>query len=247
MKVRYVQLESDAFLTDIDFITMSPAQRGVYCSLILYLNSNNGKCTFDPPALSRLCNCQSPGEFEEIWEIISKKFQTRRDTIRHKRVTKELAKVRKYRQAKSRAGLASARKRQQCSNSVESPLQLTKSKGNVIVKESKAPSNTNTIEQALSSSSSLRAVAVGSQVQALHFNQALVNIIHPRTRSDRTCFRNVSNWLVEQIARGRFNEQIFDRVLDYAGEADRGRNPAAVFMALLKKELAYNPAKNENR
>ena len=57
MKVRFVQLESDAFLTDIDFITMSPAQRGVYCSLILYLNSNDGKCTFDPPALSRLCGC----------------------------------------------------------------------------------------------------------------------------------------------------------------------------------------------
>ena len=246
MKIRFVQLESDAFLTDIDFITMSPAQRGVYCSLILYLNSNGGKCTFDPPTLSRLCNCQSAEEFEEIWEVISKKFRTRRGVIRHKRVTKELTKTKKYRQAKSRAGLASARKRQQLCNSVETPPQLTKRKGNVIEKESKALSNTNTIEQALSSSSSLRVVSGGSQAQALHFNQALVNIIHPRTQSDRTCFRNVSNWLSEQIARGRFTEEIFDRVLDYAKEAARGRNPAAVLMALMKKELQYSPQKRKN-
>jgi len=38
-----VQLESDAFLTDIDFMNMSSAQRGVCCSLILYLTSNKGK------------------------------------------------------------------------------------------------------------------------------------------------------------------------------------------------------------
>jgi len=243
MKIRFVQLESDAFLTDIDFVTMSPAQRGVYCSLILYMNSNNGKCTFDPPTLSRLCNCQSPEEFEQIWEVLSKKFQTRRDVIRHKRVTKELAKAKKYRQARSRAGLASARKRQQSCNSVETPSQLTKRKGNVIEKESKALSNTNSIEQALSSSSSPRAVTGGSQVQVLHFNQALVSIIHPRTQSDRTCFRNLSNWLSEQIGRGRFTEDIFARVLDYAKEASQGRNPAAVLMALMKKELDYSPRK----
>lgn len=250
MKIRFVQLESDAFLTDIDFVTMSPAQRGVYCSLILYMNSNDGKCTFDPPTLSRLCNCQSPEEFEQIWDVISKKFQTRRDVIRHKRVTKELAKAKKYRQARSRAGLSGAKKRWQTdSKAIAEPLKshsraiANESKGNVIEKESKALSNTNTTEQALSSSSSLRAVAGGSQAQALHFNQALVSIIHPRTQSGRTCFRNLSNWLSEQIGRGRFNEDIFARVLDYAREASRGRNPAAVLMALMKKELDYSPRK----
>ena len=51
MRIKYVQLESDAFLTDLDFITMSPAERGVYCSLVLLLNSSDGKCEFDTPAL----------------------------------------------------------------------------------------------------------------------------------------------------------------------------------------------------
>ncbi len=41
-------------------------------------------------------------------------------------------------------------------------------------------------------------------------------------------------------AAGKFNEQIFDRVLDCAKEASLGRNSAAVFVSLLKKELDYN-------
>ncbi len=44
-------------------------------------------------------------------------------------------------------------------------------------------------------------------------------------------------------ATGHFNEEIFDRVLDYAREARTGRKPAAVFMALIKKELGYRPRK----
>ena len=54
MKIKYVQLESDAFLTDVDFVQFSPAERGVYCSLILLLTSNDGKCSFDVRALSRV-------------------------------------------------------------------------------------------------------------------------------------------------------------------------------------------------
>jgi hypothetical protein len=42
-------------------------------------------------------------------------------------------------------------------------------------------------------------------------------------------------------AAGKFNEQIFGRAMDYAKEASLGRNPAAVFISLLKKELDYRP------
>ena len=70
-------------------------------------------------------------------------------------------------------------------------------------------------------------------------NEALTRLIMPRCQSDRTCFRNVTNWLVEGCATGRFDERIFERVLSYAREAKRGRNPAAVFMAVIKKELGY--------
>ncbi|MHC4557809.1 MAG: hypothetical protein ACYS80_10960, partial [Planctomycetota bacterium] len=111
MKIKFVQLESDAFLTDIDFLQFSPAERGVYCSLIFFLNSNGGKCQLEPQALSRLCNCQKCGEFEKIWERISKKFQIRNGMIKHKRVTAELRRARKLQQAKRRAGLSGAQKR----------------------------------------------------------------------------------------------------------------------------------------
>ncbi len=59
------------------------------------------------------------------------------------------------------------------------------------------------------------------------------------SRSDRTCFRNVTNWLVEGCATGKFNTEIFERVLDYAKQARQGKKPAAVFMAILKEELGY--------
>ena len=111
MKIKYVQLESEAFLTDLDYITMSHAERSVYCTLIFYLTSNNGKCEYKPSALSRLCHCENVEEFEDIWQGISKKFQTRNGVIKHKRVTKELSRAKKYRQAKSKAGLKGAEKR----------------------------------------------------------------------------------------------------------------------------------------
>lgn len=235
MKIKYVQLESEAFLTDLDYITMSHAERSVYCSLIFYLTSNNGKCEYKPSALSKLCHCENVEEFEEVWRGISKKFQTRNGVIKHKRVTKELRKAKKFIQRQRKAGLASARKRQQRlshgSTDVTSPVQPTKAKGNVNEKEKKV--NTYTKEQSLSSNS----------LRALSFNETLISIIKPRNQSDRTCFRNITNWLMVGCANGRFNGEIFDRVLDYAREASTDRNPAAVFMTLLKKELDYRLGK----
>jgi hypothetical protein len=87
MKIRLVRLESDVFLIDMDFVQSSSAERGVYYSLILLLTCNDGKCRFDPSALSRMCSAESPEDSERIWERISEKFQTRDDVIRHKRVT----------------------------------------------------------------------------------------------------------------------------------------------------------------
>ncbi|MFZ2148703.1 MAG: hypothetical protein WAV28_15920 [Sedimentisphaerales bacterium] len=238
MKIKYVQLESEAFLTDLDYITTSHAERSVYCTLIFYLTSNNGRCEYKPSALSKLCYCESVEEFEEIWQNISKKFQTRNGVIKHKRVTKELRRAKKFIQHQRKAGLASAKKRQQQLNhgsiGVTSPVQPTNPKRNVNEKEKKVNTNTYTKEQSLSSSNSLR---------ALSFNEALLSIIRPRNQSDRTCFRNITNWLMVGCATGRFNGEIFDRVLDYARKASTGRNPAAVFIALLKKELGYRPGK----
>ncbi|MHC4244786.1 MAG: hypothetical protein ACYS3N_03165 [Planctomycetota bacterium] len=237
MKIKYVQLESEAFLTDLDFIAMTLEERGAYFTLILYLNCNKGKCQLDIPVLSKLCN-KIPKAFEKIWQNISKKFQTRSGVIKHKRVTKELTKAKKFRQAKRKAGLKGADKRWHSHSKA-----ITKeTKGNVIEKESKDSSYSNTTEQSSSVSNSVRPRPdKDCHIRALHFNEALMSIIKPRNQFDRTCFANIASWLMAGCAADKFNEQIFGRALDYAREASLGRNPAAVFISLLKKELDYRP------
>jgi uncharacterized protein YdaU (DUF1376 family) len=208
MKIKYVQLESDAFLTDIDFVQFKPAERGVYCSLILYLISNDGKCTSESQALSRICNCQSVEEFENIWLRVSKKCQLRKGTIRHKRVTKELKKAKHFRQLCARAGLKGASKRWSGHSNPNGVATAKERKRKE--KLSKDITNTNSADHLAYSSDSHR----GSQLNALRFTEALSRLIRPRSRSDRTCFRNVANWLVEGCTGGRFTVEIFQRVLD---------------------------------
>ena len=233
MKIKYVQLESDAFLTDIDFVQFTPAERGVYCSLILFLTSNDGKCTFEPEALSRICNCHGVEEFEKIWQRVSKKFQHRKGFIRHKRVSKELKKAKHFRQVCVKAGLKGASKRWGGHSNPNGVAIAKDRKRNE--KVSKDITNTNTADHSAYSSGSLR----NPQLNALRFIDALSRVIPPRSRSDRTCFRNVADWLVEGCSAGRFNSEIFQRVLDYAMQARQGDNPAAVFMATIKDELGY--------
>ena len=77
--------------------------------------------------------------------------------------------------------------------------------------------------------------------EQLAFDMALRKVIVPKNQSDRTSFRNLSNWLVERCQAGIYDEGIFRRVLGYAVEAagPSSRNPAAVFTAILKQELKY--------
>jgi uncharacterized protein YdaU (DUF1376 family) len=232
-------MESEAFLTDLDFMAMTLEQRGAYLTLILYLYCNNGKCDLDIPALSQLCN-KSTKTFEKIWQSISKKFQTRNGVIKHKRVTKELKRAKKFRQAKSRAGLKGADKRWQSQSTAITKVR----KSNVIEKKDKDSSYSNAISTEKSSSftTPLRTRPdKDTHIRAFTFNEALMGIIKPKNQSDRTCFRNITNWLMTGCATGRFNNEIFERVLDYAKETAGCRNPAAVFVSLLKKELDYRP------
>ena len=85
--------------------------------------------------------------------------------------------------------------------------------------------------------------------KALLFDRALRMVIPPKDISDNVTFRNISNWLVKECKRSRFDEHsIFRRVLDFALEASgpKSRIPAAVFMSILKKELGYQPVSTKN-
>lgn len=72
----------------------------------------------------------------------------------------------------------------------------------------------------------------------LAFYETLIATLPPRTVSDRTCFRRVAAG--PSGLRGLWRG-VFQKVLVFAREA-RGpgyRNPHAVFMSILQKELHY--------
>ena len=76
----------------------------------------------------------------------------------------------------------------------------------------------------------------------VHLEKALKIAIPPKSQSDRTCYRNIVNWLLEKCCAGLFNpDEMLTRVIDYALEATSpgAKNPPAVFMSILKKELNY--------
>jgi hypothetical protein len=85
--------------------------------------------------------------------------------------------------------------------------------------------------------------SISSRTRSLAFYETLLQTLPTRTVSDRTCFRRIAAWLGEQIEAGRFSEEIFPIVLSFASEATQPgvRNPAAVFVSILKKELGYDP------
>ncbi|MBN2593759.1 MAG: hypothetical protein JXA81_09650 [Sedimentisphaerales bacterium] len=138
-------------------------------------------------------------QFEKIWQRISKKFQLRKGFIRHKRVTKELKKAKHFRQVCAKAGLKGASRRWGGHNNPNGDAIAKERKRNE--KVSKDITNTNSADHSAITSDSLR----NSQSNALRFIDALSRLIPPRSRSDRTCFRNVANWLVDGYSAGRFN------------------------------------------
>ena len=118
MKIQYVQFQPALDLLNLNFLSMTAEQRGVYLSLKLYLYANGGKCPFDLEQLKKITNCEN---FKAVWEKVKCQFVIKNSTISNKTVTKDLRKAKKFVQAKRKAGLASGRARRtafkRCSNS----------------------------------------------------------------------------------------------------------------------------------
>jgi hypothetical protein len=75
------------------------------------------------------------------------------------------------------------------------------------------------------------------------FYETLIQTLPVRNISDRTCFRRITAWLRRQVETGSAGTEIFRDVLLLARESllPGVRNPNAVFLSLLKKELHYDP------
>jgi len=109
--LHYVQFQPSKDLLDVRFQVMSPAERGVYWTIKLYLYANGGKCPLDEQMLAKVTGCES---FLDIWEKIKTNFVIKDSTIRHKVVTKDLRKAKKFLQGQRKAGLRGAKKRWGC-------------------------------------------------------------------------------------------------------------------------------------
>ena len=76
------------------------------------------------------------------------------------------------------------------------------------------------------------------------FYHMISHNIKPMTISDRTCFKKISRYIAGLIESEAISEQeAVSRVKDYLRESISPgvRNPAAVFVSIMKKELYYEP------
>jgi len=202
-----VSLEPDAFLSDLDFQAMTADQRGVYCTLIFYLYRNNGRLRYDIGVLAKLCNVNGDFDFQTVLH----KFQVRRGLIRHKRVTKELARAQVLVDRAVKA--AQTRWNRESMSNAQAMQGQCQGKGrNVTRSEGKLNNaNTNSEERARSISSLLR------------FVDELEKHLIPCTKSDRTAIGNLCRWLTTEIAEGRRTDGIFVQILDIAKESKTAR------------------------
>ena len=250
---KYVSLEPDAFLSDLDFQAMTAEQRGVYFTLILYLYCNNGQIEYDEYKLRNLCNISSEFDFESVlykFRIIPKstlaktrKIANESRYITHKRVTQELRRAQVY----INRGVKAAKTRwsKQCSNNAQAmQAQCDVTKRNV--KESKVINNTKTntnrkeqCGQDQRDSVNSRALSLSASVR---FADQLDKTLKPANKSDRKSLLNICQWLMLQIKDGRFDEDgVYIKVLDIAKESHNGRNRMALFFSRLDEELDYRP------
>jgi uncharacterized protein YdaU (DUF1376 family) len=223
--LQYVQFQPSKDLLDVRFQMMSPAERGVYWTIKLYLYANGGKCPLDEAMLAKVTDCEN---FGKIWEKISAAFVVKDDTIRHKVVTKDLRKARKCLQGRRKAGLIGAQKRWQSHSKAIGKERKVNVK---ISKDKYSNSNASSINSLDSSSTSF----LGEELRFYDWSSIR---LHPRNSSDRTCIRQVAAWL--RYTAGKTGDAgLFQRAGALVNEAASANKPMAAFMALAKNELGY--------
>ena len=109
-------------------------------------------------------------------------------------------------------------------------------------------SNSNSSRTPASERSAFSSTSISLSTRMNGFHQTLLATLPARSVSDLTCYRNLKVWLGDKIRAGLFEAEILDEVLSYAQEAKFPgcRNPYAVFMSILRKELGYAPSKNRS-
>jgi len=249
IKIKHIRFEAAEALNDAEVASMTDSQYRAYWQLIFYLYCNYGKCSAEPEVLASIC-MHTPDVLyfqQKIWPKIGKKFRKKMNVVTHKRVTKELKRAKKLLQAKINAGIRSGQVRRaqleqrsntrptnENENEIEGkPSNSKRSKVKPYSEDKETNRKTNTSDLQNLSVSDFASVR-------LRFVSTLENIITPAGKSDRIANINLVDWLIDGIIKQKFSEQIFNRVLDYAYEAQKkGNKPIALFFSTLRRELGY--------
>ncbi|MCK5564716.1 MAG: hypothetical protein KAJ07_05675 [Planctomycetes bacterium] len=233
--IKYVQIQPDVDLYDMDFQELSTHLRGFYWSLKFYLYCNNGKCPLKYAKLTQITGSKTA---RKDFAQVKKFFIIKGRNIEHKTVSADLRKAKKFFQDKRKAGLKSAKARsaalQQCSNSdaaKESKRNVNESKE----KESKddtKPHADSEKDLSISNSAPFR-----SEEQKLVL--LTCELFDAITNSDKTTLRNIAAF-VRKLAADRDDKKVFSAAYKLAQNAKKqGRKPIALYVDLMKKELGY--------
>jgi uncharacterized protein YdaU (DUF1376 family) len=144
-KIKYVQLEPAAFLSDEDFQMMTDAERGIYCTIIFYMLCNNGRIRNDEEGIKKLCNVTS--DFEQKWSRVKSKLYQKSVWLRHRRVDVELRKATEKMQVATKKGIKGATARWQGHSHNHAPAIANRIEGKISKYNIYTNSNIYTLEQ----------------------------------------------------------------------------------------------------
>jgi len=233
MKVKYVQLEPGAYPADHEWQAMTPQERGNYHSIIVFLGCSGGKLPNDVERLRLLCN-DSEKNFQSFWQKYRHKFQHNNGEIKHKRVTKEIAKARKNISQKRLAGIASGNARR---NKKRTAVQTLVPTAVELIKD-KAKVNKDLV---ISKAKASPVLDLELQKESCLLIEKIERAFKPLTRNEQTTFLRV----VEHIAKEspdklyRASEWFAD-ALSWRSDNRKTRVEAVkVFIAKVKKETGF--------
>lgn len=240
-RLRFLQCEAGALLSDPDFIAMDKGRRGVFLSLMLILADQGGKTLYDPVVLSRATGCRSRTEFENVFETIRRAFTIRHGYLKHPSVTDAVGRAHKAREDRALGGRRKAEMKdaeRHLPPALSTPPEAAQhDKG----KESEGKGN--------EVKESLRFVRNGFATNSTRFGGTglrligeLIAILKPESQSDTRSIQNFVGWLLSCHRADESAAKIAkNKTVAIATQCATAGNPRACFMAAVKNEFNYVP------
>jgi uncharacterized protein YdaU (DUF1376 family) len=231
IKVDYVAFYFRDFLGDL--VKWPPEFCGAYIRLCCSIYDAGGYLSNNMTELSSIAGFNEM-EFVKVWNTLRAKFCTKDGIITHKRCTLELRKADRFIQNQRKAGLMSAKKRQQRSNGVATanqPSEQSRAEQSRLETTSESESNAHLKNRP-------NPITISLTVY-----EQLDKILEPQHRKDKSTIRNFCNWLASQQNWRQGMEKAFEVAKTAMAGIKSGDidNRFGYFIGAMKNELGYIP------